>query len=280
MIPMQLLDVASSLPPTFASMPTALLYCGDALDILNALPPSSVDCIFADPPYNLSNDGSTCYAGKRVSVNKGTWDKSRGFENDFLFHSQWIQACKKLLKPHGTLWISGTYHSIFSCGYALQTNHWHILNDIIWYKSNAAPNLACRMFTASHETLLWARPEKKGKHYFDYEAMKCGDFEKDALKKSGKQMRTVWSIGLPQKSEKLYGKHPTQKPVALLDRIIKASCPQGSIVLDPFCGSGTTGVAALHLNHFFIGIDTEKTYLEKLVMPRLADISRERTHGT
>ena len=239
---------------------------------MKTLPPGTVDIIFADPPYNLSNGGTTCYSGQRVSVNKAVWDTSKGMEEDFNFHKNWIQACKRILKPSGSLWISGTYHSIFLCGYALQYQGWHLLNDIIWFKPNAAPNLACRMFTASHETLLWAKTTKDSKHYFDYEAMKLGDWGADRLKNPGKQMRSVWAISPPAKEEKHFGKHPTQKPLALLERIVVASCPEGGLVLDPFCGSGTTGVAAIQNGRKFIGIDSERSYLEKISKPRIVAI--------
>jgi len=252
------------------------LYLGDAVDTLNRLPAESVDMVFADPPYNLSNGGTTCHAGKRVSVNTASWDASRGIKDDFAFHMSWIQACRRVLKPAGTIWISGTYHSIFSCGYALQVQGWHLLNDIVWFKPNAAPNLACRMFTASHETLLWAKKHKNAKHYFDYEAMKYGLWEKDMLKNPKKQMRSVWAISGPTKEEKRFGKHPTQKPLALLERIVLAACPPQGIVLDPFCGSGTTGVAASKHERQFIGIDSELGYLERISIPRiLAEENRQ-----
>ncbi len=265
-------------PPLF-SCPNAALYHGDAICIMDALPSASVDMIFADPPYNLSNGGTTCHAGKRVSVDKGIWDVSKGIEEDFAFHMSWIQACKRLLKPTGSIWISGTYHSIFSCGHALQIQGWHLLNDIIWFKPNAAPNLACRMFTASHETLLWAKADKNTKHYFDYKSMKNGHWDKDTLKKPGKQMRSVWAVGSPTKIEKIFGKHPTQKPLALLERIIVASCPHQGIVLDPFCGSGTTGVAALKHTRQFIGIDSELSYLNKLSKPRILNLKDGGIYG-
>jgi site-specific DNA-methyltransferase (adenine-specific) len=251
------------------------LYNGDIFEVISKLPESSVDLIFADPPYNLSNDGTTVHAGKRVKVNKGEWDRSQGIEEDFAFHDRWIEASRRVLTPNGTIWISGTYHSIYACGFALQKQGWHLLNDIAWYKSNASPNLACRMFTASHETLLWARKDKKAKHLFNYEAMKNGDFPKDILKNPNKQMRSVWSIGFPTLAEKKFGKHPTQKPVSLLDRIVKASSNPGMVILDPFCGSGTTGVAALLNDRKFIGIDAEKTYLENIALPRLLDTERQ-----
>ncbi len=227
--------------------------------------------VFADPPYNLSNGGTSVHAGKRVSVNKGSWDKSRGVVEDFEFHYSWIEACRRVLKPDGTIWISGTYHSAYACGHALQLQGWRLLNDIAWYKPNAAPNLGCRMFTASHETLLWSSKSAKSKHTFNYEQMRDGDFPKDFIKNPGKQMRSVWAISTPTKREKRYGKHPAQKPEALLDRVIRASTNAGDVVLDPFTGSGTTGVAALRHGRQFIGIETDAAFLSSLAVPRLQD---------
>lgn len=264
-------------PKPYAVIGDAILYNGDCLEILNNLPEKSVDMIFADPPYNLSNDGYTVHAGKRVSVNKGNWDKSSGTEKDFNFHFEWIEACKRVLKDDGTIWISGTYHSIYACGYALQLQDFRFLNDVSWFKPNASPNLGCRMFTASHETLIWASKNKKSKHTFNYELMKNGDFPNDKIKNPGKQMRSVWSITTPTESEKVYGKHPTQKPLALLDRVVLSSTNPGDVVLDPFCGSATTGVASLVNNRKFIGVDSDANYLKKLAIPRLkdAEISRK-----
>jgi len=241
----------------------AAIYNGDCLEILRAIPENSIDMIFADPPYKLSNDGFTCQNGKMVKVNKGKWDKSGGFEEDTLFHNEWIGACRRVLKPEGTIWISGTYHSIYQCGYLLQKNNFHILNDIVWFKPNASPNLSCRFFTASHETILWARKDKKAKHIFNYMAMKNGSFPEDKLKKENTQMRSVWSITTPRNEEKEHGKHPTQKPLELLKRIVLASTNAHDVVLDPFCGSGTTGVACKSLgDRSFMGIEIDKNYCE------------------
>ena len=239
-----------------------VLYHGDSIDLLNQLSPNSVDMIFADPPYNLSNGGFTVHAGRMVSVNKGSWDISKGFLEDYTFHLQWLEACKRILKPQGTLWVSGTYHSIYQCGHAIQSLGYHILNDVSWFKPNASPNLSCRFFTASHETLIWARKEKKSKHTFNYSLMKEGNWPEDQLKKPGLQMRSVWSIGTPKPAEKKFGKHPTQKPLELLKRVILASTKKGDIILDPFTGSSTTGIAAVFHGRKFIGIDMEKNYLE------------------
>jgi len=239
-----------------------VLYLGDSIEFLNQLLPNSIDMIFADPPYNLSNGGFTVHAGKMVSVNKGMWDVSKGFEGDYDFHYKWLKACKRVLKPEGTLWVSGTYHSIYQCGHALQSLGYHILNDISWFKPNASPNLSCRFFTASHETIIWARKEKKAKHHFDYNLMKEGNWSEDFLKKPGLQMRSVWSIYPPKKDEKKFGKHPTQKPLELLRRIVLASTKKGDIILDPFTGSSTTGLEAMLNDRKFVGIDLEEKYLE------------------
>jgi len=239
-----------------------VLYHSDLFEILHSLAENSIDTIFADPPYNLSNGGFSIHAGKMVSVNKGDWDKSNGFEADYEFHRAWLLACRRVLKPSGTLWVSGTYHSIYQCGYAIQSLGYHILNDISWYKPNAAPNLSCRFFTASHETLLWVRKEKKAKHTFNYDEMREGDWGSDFIKVPGKQMRSVWSINTPKPWEKKFGKHPTQKPIELLERIILASTNKGDVVLDPFTGSSTTGLAAVKHGRKFVGIDKEKKYID------------------
>ena len=241
---------------------TFTLYHGDSFELLKELPENSVDMIFADPPYNLSNGGFSVHAGRRVSVNKGDWDKSRGFKDDYDFHFRWLEACRRVLKPHGTLWVSGTYHSIYQCGHAIQSLGYHILNDISWFKPNASPNLSCRFFTASHETLIWARKEKKAKHAFNYDLMKNGHWPDDFIKKPNMQMRSVWAIGTPKNIEKIFGKHPTQKPEDLLKRIVLASTNKGDLILDPFTGSSTTGIAAHLFGRKFIGIDNEKRYLD------------------
>lgn len=240
-----------------------ILYNDDSLEILERIPENSVDMIFADPPYMLSNDGFTCQNGRMVSVNKGKWDKSSGFDEDMKFHEAWISACRRVLKPEGTIWISGTYHSIYQCGFLLQKLNFHLLNDITWFKPNAAPNLSCRFFTASHETVLWARKDKKAKHTFNYAEMKNGEFPEDKMKKENTQMRSVWSIPTPPQNEKGSGKHPTQKPLALLKRIVAASTRPGDIIIDPFNGAGTTGIASLLAGgRNYIGIELNRDYCD------------------
>lgn len=250
------------------------LYCADCLEKLKEIPENTFDMIFADPPYLLSNGGISCQNGKVVSVNKGEWDKSQGVEEDFEFHKKWLSACKRVLKPTGTLWVSGTYHSIYSCGFAIQLLGFHILNDISWFKPNASPNMSCRFFTASHETLIWARKDKKSKHIFNYEAMKNGNFPKDFIKKPNSQMRSVWAVNTPAMREKAHGKHPTQKPLDLLERIILASTNEGDLILDPFMGSGTTGVAAVKFGRKFVGIEKEQLFVG-LAEKRLYDVLNE-----
>lgn len=247
------------------------LYQGNCIELMAQMPENTFDMVFADPPYHLSNGGFTCHAGKAVSVNKGKWDESKGIEEDFQFHMQWISACKRVLKPNGTIWISGTYHSAYACGFALQKQKYKILNDIIWFKPNASPNLSCRYFTASHETLLWAIKDPKAKHTFNYESMKMGEWSDDILKKPEKQMRSVWSIGAIKSHEKKHGKHPTQKPLEVLKRIILASTNKGDLILDPFTGSSTTGIMANKLGRKFVGIDVESEYLE-LSIKRFEDL--------
>lgn len=243
------------------------------MERLQAIPENSIDMVFADPPYMLSNGGITCQSGKVLSVNKGDWDKSQGIEKDFEFHFKWIEACRRVLKSEGTLWVSGTYHSIYQCGYAIQQLGFKILNDITWFKPNASPNLSCRYFTASHENFIWALKDPKAKHTFNYETMRKSDYHEDFIKKPEKQMRSVWVVNTPKTSEKLHGKHPTQKPLDLLTRIIQASTNEDDLILDPFAGSSTTGIAAKQLGRKFIGIDISKDYLD-LSIKRYNDLKK------
>ena len=232
---------------------------GSCLDILPKLKKDLVTTIFADPPYNLSNGGITCKAGKRVSVNKGDWDKSKGFEKDYDFTYNWLKLCRDVLKPHGTIWVSGTPHSIYQVGHALQSLDYHVLNEITWFKPNAPPNLGCRCFTHAHETIIWAKKSKKAKHKFNYGLMKKWD---DKISPKGRQMRSIWNIPLTSLKEKEHGRHPTQKPIELLKRIIASSSDKKDLILDPFNGSGTTGIVAHKLGRKYIGIELEKEFLD------------------
>jgi len=247
------------------------LLLGDSLELLSKIDKESVTTIFADPPYNLSNNGFTCKGGKMVSVNKGDWDKSNGFKEDYKFTYEWIKRCRDILKPEGTIWISGTHHNIYQVGHALQALGFHVLNEIIWFKPNAPPHLACRYFTHSHETLIWARKSKDSKHKFNYETMKKWE---DKISPANKQMRSVWHIPLTSKAEKIYGNHPTQKPMELLKRVIESSTDESDLVLDPFNGSGTTGIVSHILGRKYIGIDMEKKYLD-ITIKRLQGIKKQ-----
>ena len=223
------------------------LYEGNCLDVLAALPENSVDLVFADPPYFLSNGGITCHAGKMVSVHKGDWDKSKGAEENHEFNRTWLAATQRVLKPNGSIWVSGTAHVIHSVGFAMQQLGFKLLNDISWVKPNPPPNLSCRYFTHATETIIWAAKNKKSRHTFNYKEMK--------LANHNKQMKSVWEIKPPETWEKKFGKHPTQKPLALLERILKASTNEGDVVLDPFTGGGSTLISALSLNRQAIGCE-------------------------
>jgi site-specific DNA-methyltransferase (adenine-specific) len=267
------------LPGTAARGQGWALVQGDCVEALESMPPHSVDVAFADPPYHLSNGGTTCQSGRRVRVDKGTWDASRGVAEDHAFQARWLSAVRRALKPSGTIWVSGTQHVIFSIGFAMQELGFHLLNTVTWYKPNASPNLACRFFTHSTEILLWASPQKGRPlpHRFNYQEMKA--------RNGGKQMRdlwaiaerpepggeqVVWSIPTPGPREKAHGRHPTQKPLALLERVLAASSAPGDLVLDPFSGSGTTGVAALRAGCRFVGMERDAAYVE-LAARRLLD---------
>ena len=237
---------------------------GDALLLLKKIPKESIDMIFADPPYFLSGDGITCSAGKMVSVKKGAWDEKVSLKEKHNFNKKWIRACKHVLKPNGTLWISGTMHNIYSIGMALEEEGFKIINNITWKKLNPPPNISCRAFVHSTETILWAKKDdKKAKHKFNYEVMKEMN--------DGKQMKDVWETSLTKPSEKKCGKHPTQKPVALLEKIILASTDENDLILDPFNGSGTTGIVANRLNRRYIGIEKEKEYLDLTIKRKESD---------
>lgn len=226
---------------------------GDSIEILKNLD-FQFDMIFADPPYFLSNDGISVHSGKQVSVNKGLWDKSQGFVRDNEFNYRWISTCREKLKEDGTIWISGTYHNIFSAAQMLTELNFRILNCVTWAKTNPPPNLSCKFFTHSTEFILWARKNKKITHFYNYELMKQIN--------GGTQMRDLWSLPAIAKWEKSCGKHPTQKPLPLLARIILASTKPNAWILDPFTGSSTTGIASSLLDRKFLGIDKELEFLE------------------
>jgi site-specific DNA-methyltransferase (adenine-specific) len=238
------------------------IYQGDCLEILAKIPESSVDLVFADPPYFLSNGGITCHAGRMVSVNKGAWDKLPGpdvgpvrarFDKVHEFNRAWLAACQRILKPNGSIWVSGTAHVIHSVGFAMQQLSFKLLNDISWVKPNPPPNLSCRYFTHATETLIWAAKNSKSRHTFNYKLMKETN--------RGKQMKSVWEIRPPEPWEKKFGKHPTQKPVALLERILLASSNEADLILDPFSGSGTTLLTAFRLRRHALGCEISAEFV-------------------
>jgi site-specific DNA-methyltransferase (adenine-specific) len=244
--------------PAFASRDGRfVLYHGDCLKLMPEFPRESFDMIFADPPYFLSNDGITCHAGRMVSVNKGKWDKSKGLTENYEFTLKWLALCQMLLKPNGTIWVSGTSHIHFIIGFCLAQCGYKILNDIAWVKPNPPPNLSCRYFTHSTEIIWWAARDKKSRHKFNYDLMKELN--------ENKQMKSVWGIDAPKPEEKIFGKHPTQKPIRLLERIIAASTDENDLILDPFSGSSTTGIAAARMNRRFHGVELEREYVEMSV---------------
>ena len=262
----------------------------DVVEFLQSLPDESVDLMFVDPPYFLSNGGTTCKGGKRASVNKGEWDESKGINKDYQFQFNSLKEAQRVLKPSGTIYVTGTYHCIYAIGFAMQVLGYNILNDLCWYKKNAPPNLAGRQRAAKHETIIWAAPFKGKKllHTFNYTAAKnknkvyrcsnkigkktCGQIIEEVEAKfcwacgggldiSMGEVRQptslITKIGTPLPCEKLRGKHPTQKPVKLLKEIIESSSNPGDVVCDPFMGSGTTALVAHIMGRKFIGNDID-----------------------
>lgn len=225
---------------------------GNCMGLLNQFD-FKFDMIFADPPYFLSNDGISFQSGKIVSVNKGEWDKGKSTDEINDFNMRWLSACRDKLKDNGTIWISGTYHNIFSVATALKSLGYKILNVVTWAKTNPPPNISCRYFTYSTEFVIWARKSPKVPHRFNYELMK--------LLNDGKQMTDVWRLPAIARWEKSCGKHPTQKPLALLTRIILASTDENNWILDPFAGSSTTGIAACLTGRRYLGIEKEKEFV-------------------
>jgi len=212
------------------------------------------DMVFADPPYFLSNGGISVQSGKVVCVDKGDWDKPKSQQDIDEFNKRWISLCRDKMKDNATIWISGTYHNIFSVANALQQLGFRILNVITWAKTNPPPNISCRFFTYSTEFVIWARKSHKTPHYYNYDLMRHIN--------DGKQMTDVWRLPAIARWEKSCGKHPTQKPLSLLTRIILASTQHNAWILDPFAGSSTTGIAASLANRNYLGIETEREYLD------------------
>ena len=227
---------------------------GDCMERLYEIEDKSIDTIFADPPYFLSNGGISVQSGKQVCVDKGDWDKGGTPEHIYQFNKQWLSLCRSKLKDNGTIWVSGTHHNIFVVQRCLQELGYKILNVITWQKSDPPPSLSCKYFNFSTELVIWARKHEKKTHKFNYETMKQLN--------GGSQMTDVWRIPAVGLWEKTCGKHPTQKALRLLYRIVLASTNEGDTILDPFAGSSTTGIAANLLGRKFIGIEQEKEFVD------------------
>jgi len=241
-------------------------YQAETLDFLGSLDSGIAHGAFIDPPYKLSNGGSSCQGGRRVSVDKGSWDKSQGIEIDHQFNLVWLAECQRILKPNGTIWVTGTKHNIFSIGFAMQSLGLKLLNSITWVKPSPPPNLGCRVFTDSAEHLLWAA---NGDDHTDNTSndetehllwAANGDgytfhYQKMRAENGNTQMQTVWEISPPGKLEKLHGSYPGQKPVKLIARSLVASTNPGDLVIDCFAGSSSTGVAAIGLGRRYLGCD-------------------------
>ena len=239
---------------TYYKSPTNdfLLAHGDSFQLLNDFS-FKFDMIFADPPYVLSNGGISLQNGKVVCVDKGEWDKGKTPEEMKAYNMEWLRLCRDKLKENGTIWISGTYHNIFSVANCLTELGYKILNVITWQKTNPPANISCRFFTYSTEFIIWARKSKKVAHKYNYELMKRLNDDK--------QMTDVWRLPAIGRWEKSCGKHPTQKPLKLLVRLIQASTQPGQWILDPFSGSATTGIAANLLGRKYIGVELEDEFL-------------------
>lgn len=243
----------------------------DCIEGMKTLEDNTVDLIIADPPYNLSKggewkwDNSVKLAGMGGNWNKvmESWD-NMSLSEYFAFTITWLTEAQRILKPTGSMWIFGTYHNIGIINVVCQLLNIEIINEVIWYKRNAFPNLSGRRLTASHETILWCnKGGKKREYYFDYDYSKNGNFDYDFLKQPGKQMRTVWDISNNKEKRELeYGKHPTQKPLRILKRMIQLSSREGDIMLTPFLGAGSECVAAKELGRNYLGYEIDPQYVD------------------
>lgn len=257
-------------------LPLDTILVGDCIEAMNALPPASVDLVFADPPYNLQlEEGLTRPDQSRVDAVDDDWDKFESFAHYDAFTRAWLAAARRVLKPDGAIWVIGSYHNIFRVGTALQDLGFWMLNDVIWRKANPMPNFRGTRFTNAHETLIWASRSQKSRPVFNYEALK--------LSNDDTQMRSDWLFPICTGAERLKDSndekvHPTQKPEALLYRIMMATTRPGDVVLDPFFGTGTTGAVAKKLGRQFIGIERERTYINA-ALKRIAAIKPHDTEA-
>jgi modification methylase len=255
--------------PEAAVLPLNTILGGDCIEVMRSLPENSVDLIFADPPYNLQLRGDLHRPdNSKVDAVDDHWDQFSSFAAYDQFTRDWLAAARRLLKPHGAIWVIGSYHNIFRVGAAMQDAGFWILNDVVWRKSNPMPNFRGKRLTNAHETMIWASKSEAGKYTFNYEALKALN--------DGVQMRSDWVLPICTGHERLKDEkgdkaHPTQKPESLLHRVLVASTNPGDVVLDPFFGTGTTGAVARMLGRDFIGIEREETY-RKAAAERLARV--------
>ncbi len=245
-------------PQAADPLPLNSILSGDCIEVMQSLPEASVDLIFADPPYNLQLKGELHRPNNtKVDAVDDAWDQFDSFKAYDTFTREWLAAARRLLKPDGAIWVIGSYHNIFRVGAELQTQGFWILNDVVWRKSNPMPNFRGKRFTNAHETMIWASKEEGAKYTFNYEALKELN--------EGVQMRSDWVLPICNGGERLKDSngdkaHPTQKPEALLHRVLVGSTKPGDVVLDPFFGTGTTGAVAKMLGRDFIGIEREQAY--------------------
>lgn len=254
--------------PSIGKLDVQRVHCGNFLHMAKDIPDSSIDIIIADPPYNASKGNSLSIASQALPGTGGAWNKiaevwdDMSLEEYMAFTMTWLREAQRVLKQTGSMWVHGTYHSAGITNVAMQMLGIEIINEIVWYKRNSFPNLAGRRLTASHETVLWAHAGGKREYRFNYEHSKLGDFSDDRLKVPGKQMRTVWDLPNNKgRNELAYGKHPAQKPVRLARRFIQLSAQPGDICLIPFAGSGSECVAAKLEGLYYIGFDTDPTFV-------------------
>ncbi|WP_424927581.1 site-specific DNA-methyltransferase [Amaricoccus tamworthensis] len=255
--------------PRPAQLKTGIIHAGDCIEVMRALPENSIDLIFADPPYNLQLKGELHRPdNSRVDAVDDHWDQFASFAAYDDFSRKWLAAARRVLKPNGAIWVIGSYHNIFRVGTALQDAGFWVLNDVVWRKSNPMPNFRGKRLTNAHETMIWAAKSDQSKYVFNYEALKAMNDDV--------QMRSDWVIPLCTGSERIKNEdgvkaHPTQKPEALLHRVLVASTRPGDVVLDPFFGTGTTGAVAKRLGRKFIGIEREADY-RKIAEKRIAAV--------
>lgn len=250
----------------FFSDDFSALFQEDSFHFLERVDSSSIDLIVADPPYFLSNGGISNRGGRIVSVDKGEWDKAIGFKPEE-FYFRFLKEASRVMSPNATMWLFGTMHSIYLIGAMLSKFDFKILNNITWQKMNPSPNLSHRMFTHSTETILWVK-KNQGQHYFNYNKM--------LYLNGGKQMTDVWTTPTIGLNEKRFGRHPTQKPLALMERILMASASPTAHILDPFVGSGTTIVAAKRLGFRAYGVDKNEKFL-RIATKRIQDATNEKS---